>query len=327
LFGFVALLGLAFLWTAIPPAHSQDQSPLVSAGTAQERAPAAAADPSFGERAVAYLWQMQRSLQRDLAASFRSYKEERSAAAAWLLISLGFLYGLFHAAGPGHGKAVISAYLLAHGRQVRRGLVLSTASALLQGITAIVLVEVTVGLLGLTGRSAQSAASTVETVSFALTAAIGAWLSMQALRRLCAHLLGRGAHSHAAHHHDGHACHHVGPQTAARGGTTAGILLSIGLRPCSGAVLILVLAHAFDMRAVGIGAVAAMSIGTAAAVGVLALLTLYTRRLAVAVASGRSRSLAVVGQGFVLLAGLTILALGASLLIGSLQQSPASLLS
>ena len=58
------------------------------------------------------------------------------------LFGISFLYGVFHAAGPGHGKAVISSYLFANNETWRRGVVLSCASAMLQALVAILLVGI-----------------------------------------------------------------------------------------------------------------------------------------------------------------------------------------
>ena len=60
---------------------------------------------------------------------------ENKWAAAWTLMSLSFAYGVLHAAGPGHGKAVISAWLLATENQLRRGIVVALMSAVVQALT------------------------------------------------------------------------------------------------------------------------------------------------------------------------------------------------
>jgi ABC-type nickel/cobalt efflux system permease component RcnA len=71
---------------------------------------------------------------------------------------------VFHAAGPGHGKVVISTYLLTQESHLRRGVALSLVASLAQGITAILIVESTVGLLGLTLRRAEATATGFEAV-------------------------------------------------------------------------------------------------------------------------------------------------------------------
>ena len=69
-----------------------------------------------------------------------SRREVRRQSAVWTLLAISFAYGIFHAAGPGHGKAVISSYLVANQETARRGIVLSFASALMQSLVAVVIV-------------------------------------------------------------------------------------------------------------------------------------------------------------------------------------------
>ena len=77
---------------------------------------------------------------RALAGLIRSAKNDGSAF--WGLIGISFVYGIFHAAGPGHGKAVISSYLFANGETWRRGITLSFASAIMQSLTAVAIVAI-----------------------------------------------------------------------------------------------------------------------------------------------------------------------------------------
>jgi nickel/cobalt exporter len=97
-------------------------------------------------RIIAYVFAVQRDLHRELAAAMRSV-QGNAAGAAWSLAGLGFLYGVFHAAGPGHGKIVISTYLATHESRLRWGVALSVLSSLLQGATALGAVGLTVAAL------------------------------------------------------------------------------------------------------------------------------------------------------------------------------------
>ena len=82
----------------------------------------------------------QSEFYREMSATIRAAKSDGSAV--WTLLAISFAYGIFHAAGPGHGKAVISSYLVANQETARRGIVLSFASALLQALVAVALVAV-----------------------------------------------------------------------------------------------------------------------------------------------------------------------------------------
>ena len=89
---------------------------------------------------------------------------------------MSFVYGIFHAAGPGHGKAVISSYLVANEETWRRGIVLSFASALLQAFVAVAIVGIAAVLLNATAGQMCNAERVIELASYALIALVGARL-------------------------------------------------------------------------------------------------------------------------------------------------------
>ena len=128
----------------------------------------------------------------------------------WALLGISFLYGIFHAAGPGHGKAVISSYLVANEETWRRGVVLSFASALLQALVAVALVGIAAALLNATAGTMCDAVRWIEIVSYALIALIGArliWVKGRGFLREWARAARRRSSVGAAvtHAHDHHA--------------------------------------------------------------------------------------------------------------------------
>ncbi len=270
---------------------------------------------------------VQRDLHQQLASSLRMIQQE-GVAAAWTLISLSFFYGVLHAAGPGHGKVVISTYLLTQESQLRRGLILAALSSLVQGITAVVAVTATVAILQLTLRQAQGVATNLETVSYALVALVGLLLLISRIRRLKSRYGGHSDQDHdPAHDHDGegscsHCGHAHGPSRAdletplSIGGLTA-MVLSIGIRPCSGGILTLLVAYSLDLRWAGVAAVLAMSVGTAITVCAVATLSVYSRkgalRLARLLPDGNG-VVSVIVDGVAIIGGLVILLAGLLLL-------------
>ncbi|WPZ35747.1 nickel/cobalt transporter [Thalassobaculum sp. OXR-137] len=284
---------------------------------------------------------IQRELHRGLAAAIAAVRDE-GMVAAWTLVGLSFLYGIFHAAGPGHGKVVISTYLLTQESELKRGLLLSAAAALVQGIVAILLVEATVRVLGLTMRQAEGVVPSLEAASYGLIALVGAGLVFTRGRRLLAGLTEYGAshdhhdhhhghaHAHAhdhAHDHDhghdhGHCGHSHGPAREDLAAplslrSAAALVVSIGIRPCSGAVLVLVVAYSMGLRLTGMASVLAMSVGTAITVGFLASLSVFARDLARRLAArlpDHAGRLSLASEAVAVLGGLAILVLGLLLL-------------
>jgi ABC-type nickel/cobalt efflux system permease component RcnA len=281
----LALMLLSSVLPAMTPALAQ-------LGTDRNTTPQVtetpASEPSFLTQTILYIQAEQQRLHRALAGAIRTLKAEGSVTAAWALISLSFLYGVFHAAGPGHGKAVLSTYLVTQPTALKKSLALAAASSFMQGVTAIVVVMGVLTVLGVALRSSGMIVQWLEAASFALVACVGAWLIWRSLRVLFPQLAPAGGGHHHHHHDHGHGQHHdhdcdahgcghthmPTPQQASAAGSLremAGVVFSIGVRPCSGAILVLVFAQVAGMTLAGIAAVLAMSAGTALAVALIAL--------------------------------------------------------
>ncbi|HVX91971.1 MAG TPA: nickel transporter [Xanthobacteraceae bacterium] len=261
--------------------------------------------------------------------------------APWALFGLSFLYGIFHAVGPGHGKAVISSYLVASDETWRRGITLSFASALLQSLVAIAIVGVAAALLGATARMMCSANYAIEIASYALIAAVGArllWVkgraflaSFQTIGRPLTQAGAAVTHHHDHDHHDHHdhvhghdhhhhehdaACGHAhGPDPAdlaGPGGWRRGLsaIVAVGVRPCSGAIVVLVFALGQGLFWAGVGATLLMGLGTAVTVAAIATAAVAARGFASRLAASRP------GYGAVALRGIEVAAAGVVLLFG-----------
>jgi len=290
----------------------------------------------------------QAEFYRMLSGLIRAAKADGSAA--YTLLGVSFLYGVFHAAGPGHGKAVISSYLVANNETWRRGIVLSFASAMLQAFTAIAIVGIAAALLGATAKAMGDTIRVIEIVSYALIMLIGLrllWVKGRAFLRL---LLGeKPAHSasdHNHHHHDhvndhGHAhrhehahCHHHHHEEEAsawghahapepqqltgqhwlRRGLAA--IVAVGLRPCSGAIIVLVFALAQGLFWIGVASTFVMGLGTAITVAAIATLAVGARGLAGRLAEAKPGMGMLLVRGLETAAALVIVLFGAALLTG-----------
>jgi ABC-type nickel/cobalt efflux system permease component RcnA len=257
-----------------------------------------------------------------------------SGSAFWTLAGASFAYGVFHAAGPGHGKAVLASYMIASETALRRGMVLAALAALLQGCVAIALVGAAAALLGATATQMRSAANTIELASYGAIALLGAglvwkkgWAFFAALRSPPEIVASRGgfyceavddpSHVHSAS--CGH-LHAVDPTTLERDFSWSGALgavIAAGLRPCSGAILILVFTLAQGMFWAGASAVLLMSAGTAITTGLLAACAVFARQTARRWSGPGRRWTSLAGLGAELLAAALVMGLGLTLLVGA----------
>ena len=265
----------------------------------------------------------QAEFYRTLTGTLSEMKE--NGWAAWLLMGVSFAYGVFHAAGPGHGKAVISAYVLSSGESVRRGVLISFAAAFVQALSAITIVLIGSIALRVTARSMTVATEWIEIASYALIAAVGAWL-------LFAKVTGRGhhhgshsghdhhAHDHHAEAHHGHAHHddHHHAPPAPSFAAAWSVILAVGVRPCSGAIIILVFALTQGLFLAGVAATFVMAIGTGLTVAVLATLAVSARGLAMRLAGSESGVALGAIKAVEILAALAILVFGLLMLGGAI---------
>ena len=333
--GVISLACLAILFTLLSFQGASAQSNPFGApgGPATERpaAPGPEAAPGRPQSGVLsgfwnWIQETQASLHRQLAGAVRAFKAERGLTTAWLLVALSFIYGVVHAVGPGHGKAVISSYVLANERTMRRGIVLSFLASAVQATSAIVIIGILAIILNAAGMQIRQTAANLETGSYALIALIGAWMLISALRPGGGHC--HGGHDHSEHDHSGHS-HHSGcghnhmPDPKELEGDwdlrkMAAIVLAVGIRPCSGALIVLVFALAQGIFWAGIVATFAMAIGTAITVSFLAVLAVGSKQLALKFANGDSRWADWIYRGTAIGGSALVLLLGLVLFIGSL---------
>ena len=170
---------------------------------------------------MGWLLAQQAVFYRALSGAVRHAKTDGSAL--WTLMGIAFAYGVFHAAGPGHGKAVISSYLLANDETWRRGIALSFTSALLQSLTAVLIVGIAAALLGATAQMMSAAARTIELISYGLIVLLGArllWVKGLGFIRALAEFRDHRHHrvDDAPNHHPAvahvHHAHHIMVMTA-----------------------------------------------------------------------------------------------------------------
>jgi len=276
-------------------------------------------------------------------------------SAIWTLLGFSLAYGVFHAAGPGHGKAVIAAYGLMDKQALSKIVGMATAAALLQGLIAIGIVSLLAAVLHSTAASMRVTAGNIEMISFGAIALFGAGLLWQKSRDLARLVLppnqpNHHEHDHHTHHgHDAHHAHHThhthhedslaadhvhdehcghthAPVAAAGSGFrgAAAAVIAAGIRPCSGSILILVFALSQGMFAIGIAAAMAIAVGTALTTSTLAVLSILALSTATRMAARIDQSRAIfLAKALEVGISALVMALGLALLLGFVQAAGA----
>jgi nickel/cobalt transporter (NicO) family protein len=362
-----AVIGLLLVAGLLDAALAQG----VPFGAPRAQAPAVPVGGVLG-----WIFAKQAEFYRQFSSLIRAAKSDGTAA--WSLFGLSFFYGIFHAAGPGHGKAVISSYMVANEETWTRGVALSFTSALFQALVAVALVGVAAALLNATAATMGRAVNAIEIVSYSLIILIGLrllWVKGRAFvaalrtlhrpaavgaavtptdhghahRKHAQHGHGHHDHGHDSHghdhrhhhhHHDDHSCsnahahHHHDhddhasawghahapepEELAGPGGWKRGFsaIVAVGLRPCSGAILVLVFALAQGLFWAGVVSTFVMALGTAITVATIATIAVGARAWAKRIAETRSGYGILAMRGLEAGAALVIIAFGSLLLTG-----------
>jgi len=260
---------------------------------------------------MAFIREGQHIFNDMILSHMQAIQQEHTLAAYAGLMLVGFLYGIIHAAGPGHGKVVVSSYLLANENSLKRGLVIVALASLLQAITAIVIVLGFSLILQATRGEAEQLSGYLEIGSYVLIGLLGIWLLAQGINTL-RDAFGMNKHHHKGHQHSGGCCgHELTPPASQLAGNKslisfAAMILSIGIRPCTGALLLLFFACAFDLAWPGVLATVAMAVGTAVTTGALAILTVKSKNLALSFVKKSDRGMLFAHAGLRIAGGLFI---------------------
>lgn len=234
--------------------------------------------------------------------------QQHSAAAGVTLITASFLYGVIHALGPGHGKFIIASYLSTHESRLKQSIKLSVFSSLTQGIVAVVATSVVLIVLNLSSRYFKLSQLWLERGAFLLLAWLGLYWIFQGSRTLkkpsatifqinkltplsSSQISSQSAvknhRTFSTEHAPVCACGHQHLPNAQQLKKAEDwksqllVILSIGMRPCSGAIFVLFLSYMLDIYLWGVVATLAMSLGTGLMLALFAALVKYTRHLAI----------------------------------------------
>ena len=270
-----------------------------------------APEPASG--IAAWFLQQQAAFHKALTAAIGVV--ESSPSALWSLVGLAFAYGVLHAVGPGHGKAVIASYLVANESAMKRGIGLAFGAAFVQAAIAIGVVGIVAGLMSGTAATMTRTVDLVEKGGFLIIVAMGLWISFRKARALFSPASAAAAcEPDCGHDHGGD------PHLLAKASTRELVLTAIGagIRPCTGAIILLVFALTKGLFLAGALSVAAMAVGTALGTSLFAFLAVKAKVIALNMISGGTGTLNRLALVVELLAGLALAAFGIALLLGQM---------
>ena len=244
---------------------------------------------------------LQRRLTETLSRQVRRVRRGETGAVVTLLL-LSLAYGVLHAVGPGHGKAVIASVFLGRDARVTRGIGIGFLISLLQVLTSIVAVAVLALIFRHSSLAVSAEAVWVEVVSYALVALLGLSMTWAAVRRSAPHAHGTGAP-------DG-------------GRTLPGLVLAAGLTPCPSGIIVLLFALANGILGVGIEACLVMAAGMGVTVSAIGVATILARRAVLRPLRARPRAVRWVSVGLAVAGSLTLTVMGGLLCVNAWARLP-----
>ena len=242
------------------------------------------------------LWQKAFNLQ--LSSSLNQLNQQHQEAGI-TLIFISFFYGIFHAIGPGHGKFILTSYLALEQSKLKQAVKISLASSIVQGIVAILLVSIIVVAFTLSRSYFNLTLKWVERGSFMLMILLGFYWIYQAwkgirppklqIRKISPMQMSQEKTPLVSHHihHEHCGCGHQHLPSSVQMNQSTGwksqlfLILSIGSRPCSGAILVLFLSYTLNISLWGILATLMMALGTGITLTIFALIVIFARHKAV----------------------------------------------
>jgi len=263
----------------------------------KESPPKASAHPGVPHPFMDRIGDWQQQLNQKMAALTRQARERKSLRPLLSLIAIAFLYGVLHAAGPGHGKAVATSYLLSRGRKLRGAIFLGNSIAFFHGLSGVVLVLAVHFVLkrGVSG-SLESVIRTTQLISYSLIVLLGAALLTKSLFTWRSQTGNEG--SNQTHASDG------------KRSTSLAMALAVGVIPCPGVVLVML--FCLSLNAVGLGLVLAffLILGMAMTVSAVGVAGLAAKNLAFGVLEHRHRLVTIVKCSIESAAALLVMVLG-----------------
>lgn len=230
------------------------------------------------------------TLHRYLVMYLLQLNNHQYSGGLWLLTG-AFFYGVLHAIGPGHGKFIVTTYLSTNKESQLAARVVPFLGSLMQGVSAILFVFILAVGFNLASGDLSASRWYVEKISAVLIGAFGVFMIYQTLKSLRPRSVSIYSVKPLHQHDERCSCGHHGVNADVEKGdwkTRLGVILAIGARPCSGAIMILMFSNALGIVTWGMAAVMTMSLGTALSIMGLSLAVRYARERTVAFFGGGS---------------------------------------
>jgi len=241
-------------------------------------------------------WQFQ--LNQKMSALVRQAKETGSLKPFFFLIIIAFSYGVLHAAGPGHGKAVAASYIISQKGKVIDSLLFANMIALFHGFSGMFLVLIIYFVLNSSvSGTLLDVSRMTQIISYSLILLLGTVLLTKNIYSWCRRTIINRRYT------DGH--------TRGRKIGSLATAFIVGMVPCPGVVLVMLFSLSLDMIGLGFLLALSMTMGMAVTISAVVVIGTVGKNLALGALESRRNLAGIVGQIIETFAALMIMAIGA----------------
>ncbi len=218
--------------------------------------------PVFIQGILSRINNLQIILNKNMTELFNDMKKNKSKKAFLLVLLVAFLYGVLHAAGPGHGKIIIASYFISKKSKIMEGAIAGATVGFIHALSAAVLVMTFYFIIkASTLMDFENISKIIKPVSALLISGVGIFLLFKAIRKKFA-----GGSIKIPENRE------VNDKK-----NLLTLAFSIGIVPCPGVIIILLFSINKDILPAGLIAIAFMSLGMAVTISLSAILTIYIR--------------------------------------------------
>lgn len=220
---------------------------------------------------MAWLQSRLTHMQQNIQESISTLKEKGTFTAYALFLGISFLYGLLHAAGPGHGKALVSSYLFASKYRYSKALSMAALIGIVHTFAAFLLTLVIYALFDLFFNAFFTNVTYYATkLSALIIIGIAGYLVLGKIKamRSTPKIVSFSAHPFACR------CSACSPKSQS---SDWGVVLSAGIIPCPGTITIFIFALNTGAYLLGFLAALSMSLGMSCVIALTSLAAVFTK--------------------------------------------------
>ena len=246
------------------------------------------------------LWQ--RQLNDKFARLSREIKTSKSKKPLITLTLISFLYGILHAAGPGHGKAVTFSYFLSRRENVKKGILLGNLISFLHALSAVVIVLTIYFIFKQSWLgSFENLSQKIKLISYSFITLIGAVLLTRSIFDL--------RKGNPQGQEKDLSTHPTDPKSIIP------VALAVGMVPCPGVVIIMLFSLSLNILGTGLVSSFFMALGMAFTISLAGVLSIVAKDGILKALSPKKKARLLVEKGLTTCGSLLILSFGILLLL------------